>query len=208
MADFSQLLYGEAQPTLAPTGFRTPGQGLPGQIRDKALDRAAELAQKKLDASYEVLNKGSNNLSLLNKFIDLNTQNRTGALYEGSFSSLMPDSFRGDAEKVMQSITSEIAPNKRVEGSGTTSDKDISLYLESLPSISKGGEANRQIRDLYQKQYDRAKAKVDFLQSYYDQYGHLNGAEKIWSTQNPPAQYGKSKSGWSIRPVTSVQSGE
>ena len=70
-----------------------------------------------------------------------------------------------------------------------------------MPNINKGGEANRRIRDLYQQQYDRAKKKVDFLQNYYDQYGHLNGAEKIWSTQNPPAQYGKAKSGWSITPV-------
>lgn len=201
MADYSQLLYGSSPSATAPTGTRLPGQGLPGQLRDKAIDRAAEIAQKKLDASYEVLNKGSYNLSQLNKFIDLNTQNRTGGWHEGFMSSFMPESWRGDAEKVMQSITSDLAPNKRVEGSGTTSDKDIALYLESLPSIGKGGEANRQIRDLYQQQYDRAKAKVDFLQNYYDQYGHLNGAEKIWSTQNPPAQSGKAKSGWSITPV-------
>jgi hypothetical protein len=201
MADYSQLLYGTTESATAPIGTRLPGQGLPGQLRDKAMDRAAELAQKKLDASYEVLNKGSYNLSQLNKFIDLNTQNRTGGIQEGVMSSFMPESWRGDAEKVMQSITSDLAPNKRVEGSGTTSDKDIALYLESLPSIGKGGEANRQIRDLYQKQYDRAKAKVDFLQTYYDQYGHLNGAEKIWSTQNPPAQYGKAKTGFSLRPL-------
>ena len=201
MADYSQLLYGSLPSATAPAGTRLPGQGLPGQLRDKAIDRSAELAQKKLDASYEVLNKGASNLSLLNKFIDLNTQNRTGGVHEGFMSSFMPESWRGDAEKVMQSITAEIAPNKRVEGSGTTSDKDISLYLQSLPNINQGGEANRQIRDLYQKQYDKAKSKVDFLQSYYDQYGHLNGAEKIWSSQNPPTQFGKAKSGWSITPV-------
>lgn len=205
MADYSQLLYGSSPSATAqgvrPTGTRLPGQGLPGQLKDKAIDRAAEFAQKKIDASYEVLNKGAYNLSQLNKFIDLNTQERTGGIHEGFMSSFMPESWRGDPEKVMQSITSDLAPNKRVEGSGTTSDKDIALYLESLPSINKGGEANRQIRDLYQKQYDRAKAKVDFLQNYFDLNGDLNGAEKIWSTQNPPAQYGKAKSGWSIRPV-------
>jgi hypothetical protein len=51
MADFSQLLYGPAPAATAPTGVRTPGQGLPGMLRDKAIDRAAEAAQKKLDAS-------------------------------------------------------------------------------------------------------------------------------------------------------------
>jgi hypothetical protein len=201
MADYSQLLYGTTESATAPTGTRLPGQGLPGQLRDKAIDRADEFARKKLDASYEVLNKGASNLSLLNQFIDLNTQSRTGGVHEGFMSSFMPESWRGTDEKVMQSITADIAPNKRVEGSGTTSDKDISLYLQSLPNINQGGEANRKIRDLYQQQYDKAKRKVDFLQTYYDQYGHLNGSEKIWASQNPPTQGGKVKSGWSIRPV-------
>lgn len=202
MADFSQLLYGSAPIGTAPAGTRTPGQGLPGALRDKAIDRAAEAAQKKLEASYEVLNKGAQNLSLLNKFVDLNTKSRTGAIHEGLMSSLFPDSFRGDDEKVMQSITAEIAPNKRVEGSGTTSDKDISLYLQSLPNISQGGEANRKIRDTYQQQYDRAKAKVDFLQKWYDQNGNLNGAESVWSSKNPPTQAGGNKPGWSIQPIS------
>jgi hypothetical protein len=201
MADFSQLLYGSAPTGMAPAGTRAPGQGLPGALRDRALDRASEAAQKKLEASYEVLNKGAQNLSLLNKFVDLNTKSRTGAIHEGLMSSLFPDSFRGDDEKVMQSITAEIAPNKRVEGSGTTSDRDISLYLQSLPNISQGGEANRKIRDTYQQQYDRAKAKVDFLQKWYDQNGNLNGAESVWSTQNPPKQAGGNKPGWSIQPI-------
>lgn len=202
MADFSQLLYGSTPAATAPTGMRTPGQGLPGALRDKAIDRASDAALKKLDASYEVLNKGAQNLSLLNKFVDLNTKNRTGGFHEGLMSSFFPESFRGTDEKVMQSITSEIAPNKRVEGSGTTSDRDISLYLQSLPNISQGGEANRLIRDNYQQQYNRAKAKVDFLQKWYDQNGNLNGAESVWSSQNPPTQQGATNSGWSIQPIS------
>lgn len=203
MADFSQLLYGPAPAATAPTGVRTPGQGLPGMLRDKAIDRAAEAAQKKLEASYEVLNKGAQNLSLLNKFVDINTRERTGGIHEGLMSSFFPESWRGSEEKVMQSITSEIAPNKRVEGSGTTSDKDITLYLQSLPNINQSGEANRKIRDLYQQQYNRAKAKVDFLQQHFNEHGNLNGADAIWASKNPPTQYGKDTTGWSIQPLNS-----
>jgi hypothetical protein len=201
MADFSQLLYGAAPAATAPQGVRTPGQGLPGALRDKAIDRAAESAQKKLEASYEVLNKGAQNLRLLNQFGELNRQARTGGIHEGLMSSFFPESWRGNEEKVMQSITSEIAPNKRVEGSGTTSDKDISLYLQSLPNINQSGEANRQIRDLYQKQYDRAKAKVDFLQNHFNKYGNLNGADAIWAQNNPPTSTNQDRTGWSIQPL-------
>ena len=105
----------------------------------------------------------------------------------------MPESLRGADEKVMQSITSDLAPKKRIAGSGTTSDKDISLYLQSLPSIEKGGDVNQQIREGYRKQYEKANAKLQFMQNYFDQYGHLNGADAIWQQQNkivnknPPA---------------------
>jgi len=96
----------------------------------------------------------------------------------------MPESLRGTDEKVMQSITADLAPKKRIAGSGTTSDRDIALYLQSLPSIEKGGDVNQQIRENYRKQYEKANAKLQFMQNYFDQYGHLNGADAIWQQQN------------------------
>jgi hypothetical protein len=80
----------------------------------------------------------------------------------------------------MQSITADLAPKKRIAGSGTTSDKDIALYLQSLPSIAQGGDVNQKIREGYQKQFDRVNAKLQFMQGYFDQYGHLNGADVMW----------------------------
>ena len=76
-----------------------------------------------------------------------------------------------------------MAPKKRIAGSGTTSDKDIALYLQSLPDISKGGDVNQQIREGYKKQFDRANTKLQFMQGYFDQYGHLNGADVMWQKE-------------------------
>lgn len=193
MADLSQLLYGTQQAPEAPEGVRTPWQGLPPARADIARQRAAEQAQKYLQDNASVVNQGAEVLNQLEQFGELNRKSRTGALYEGSLASFMPESLRGADEKVMQSITSDLAPKKRIAGSGTTSDRDIALYLQSLPSIEKGGDVNQQIRENYRQQYEKANAKLQFMQNYFDQYGHLNGADALWQQQNkvvnknPPA---------------------
>lgn len=184
MADLSQLLYGNQPAPEAPEGVRTPWQGLPPARADAARQRAAENAQKYLQDNAAVVNQGAEVLNQLEQFGELNRKSRTGALYEGTLSSFMPESLRGADEKVMQSITADLAPKKRIAGSGTTSDRDIALYLQSLPSIEKGGDVNQQIRENYRKQYEKANAKLQFMQNYFDQYGHLNGADAIWQQQN------------------------
>ena len=164
----------------APEGVRTPWQGLPPARADMARQRAFEQAQKYLQENAAVVNQGGEVLSELERFGELNRKSGTGALYEGTLSSFMPESLRGADEKVMQSITADLAPKKRIAGSGTTSDKDIALYLQSLPDISKGGDVNQKIREGYQKQFDRVNTKLQFMQGYFDQYGHLNGADVMW----------------------------
>jgi hypothetical protein len=193
MADLSQFLYAPQQAPEAPEGVRTPWQGLPPARADIARQRAGEQAQKYLQDNASVVNQGAEVLNQLEQFGELNRKSRTGALYEGSLASFMPESLRGADEKVMQSITSDLAPKKRIAGSGTTSDRDIALYLQSLPSIEKGGDVNQQIRENYRQQYEKANAKLQFMQNYFDQYGHLNGADALWQqqnkvvNQNPPA---------------------
>jgi hypothetical protein len=54
------------------------------------------------------------------------------------------------------------------------------MFIKAVPSIDKKGTVNQDIRDNFARQYDRSKAKLNFLQDFYDQYGHLNGAETIW----------------------------
>jgi hypothetical protein len=87
-----------------------------------ARQRAFEQAQKYLQENAAVVNQGGEVLSELERFGELNRKSGTGALYEGTLSSFMPESLRGADEKVMQSITADLAPKKRIAGSGTTSD--------------------------------------------------------------------------------------
>jgi hypothetical protein len=178
MADLSQFLYGQAQQSVAeaPPGIRVPWQGLPPQKADEARLRAAEQARKKIEENAKVVQQGGNILQDMETFGALNRENRTGEWYTG----IQPGFTKGVAEQEMEAITSRLAPGQRIEGSGTTSDRDIAMFIKAVPSIDKKGSVNQSIRDNFAQQYEKSKAKLQFLQDFYDQYGHLNGADTVW----------------------------
>lgn len=178
MADLSQFLYG-TQPLEAPEGVRVPWQGLPPQKADEARLRAGEQARKKIDENAKVVQEGFNVLQNMEKFGALNREAKTGEFYTG----ILPGFLQGSAEQEMEAITSRLAPGQRIEGSGTTSDRDIAMFVKAVPSINKKGDVNQAIRENFAKQYDRSRAKLQFLQDYYDQYGHLNGADTLWEKE-------------------------
>jgi len=164
----------------APAGVRVPWANLPPAKADEARLRAADYARKKLDANAQVVAQQRELMSKLEEFGGLNRESRTGEFYTG----LQPfDWMKGADEQRMESITSKIAPGMRIEGSGTTSDRDIAMYIKSVPNIKLKGEVNRQIRESYQRDYERSLAKLQFLQNYYNTYGHIDGADTIWAKE-------------------------
>jgi hypothetical protein len=163
----------------APEGIRVPWQGLPPRKADEARLRASEQARKKIDENAKVVQQGSIVLQDMETFGALNREARTSEFYTG----IQPGFLKGSAEQEMEAITSRLAPGQRIEGSGTTSDKDIAMFVKAVPSIDKKGDVNQSIRENFTKQYDRSKAKLQYLQNYYDQYGHLNGADTLWEKE-------------------------
>jgi hypothetical protein len=166
-------------PLEAPEGIRVPWQGLPPKRADEARLRASEQARKKIDENAKVVQEGAKVLRDMEEFGALNREARTGEWYTG----IQPSFLQGSAEQKMEAITSKLAPAQRIEGSGTTSDKDIAMFVKAVPSINKKGDVNQSIRENFAKQYDRSRAKLQYLQDYYDQYGHLNGADTLWEKE-------------------------
>lgn len=186
MADLSQFLYAE-KPLEAPQGVRVPWQGLPPARADQMRQKAYEDAQRTIADNANVVSQGADVLNQLETFNEYNKKSATGEFYAG----ILPEFLTGGDEQMMKSITADIAPKKRIAGSGTTSDKDISMYMQSLPSVEKKGTVNQKILENYRTQYDRAEKKLKFLQSYFDQYGHLNGVDAVWAKQNNAGNIGK-----------------
>ena len=161
----------------APEGVRVPWANLPPAKADEARLRAADYARKKLDANSAVVTQGRDILNKMEEFGGLNRQSGTGEFYSG----WLPEWLQGSDEQRMGKIVSKIAPGMRIEGSGTTSDRDISMYVRSVPSLESKGEANRATREAFKADYDRSQAKLQFLNNYYNTYGHLDGADAIWA---------------------------
>jgi len=166
-------------PLEAPEGIRVPWQGLPPKKADEARLRASEQARKKIDENARVVQEGGKVLQDMETFGALNRESKTGEFYTG----IQPGFLQGSDEQKMEAITSRLAPGQRIEGSGTTSDKDIAMFVKAVPSINKKGDVNQSIRENFAKQYNRSKAKLQYLQDYYDQYGHLNGADTLWEKE-------------------------
>ena len=152
---------------------------MPPKKADEARLRASEQARKKIDENARVVQEGGKILQDMETFGALNRKSRTGEFYTG----IQPSFLQGSDEQEMEAITSRLAPGQRIEGSGTTSDRDIAMFVKAVPSINKKGNVNQAIRDNFAKQYDKSKAKLQYLQDYYDQYGHLNGADTLWEKE-------------------------
>lgn len=67
------------------------------------------------------------------------------ANYAASLGIDVQDALQLGSAQAVQSIVARIAPRLRVPGSGTTSDRDLALFLQSLPSLANSPEGNRLI---------------------------------------------------------------
>lgn len=174
----------------APWANRPPKEQLDWQ------QRAYESGQKRLDNMRDIISQGQDVMDQLNAFGEYNKSSRTGAGYE----SWQPEWTKGADEKNMERITSELAPKKRIAGSGTTSDRDMALYIKSLPNISQPGEVNHANRLNYQAQLDNNTAKYSFFQDWINKYQTLDGADNYWIKH-------KKELGWKPVPtITEIQS--
>jgi hypothetical protein len=179
---------------------RAPWNNLtsPKQV-DEAKARAYTDSQKYLEAVNQAVQDGSATQAELQRFLELNRLQATGGIEDRSG---LP-SF--DSEKrEMEAIQARLAPKVREPGSGTTSDRDIGLYLQGLPGIDKPGDVNQNIVNQYKSSYTKAQEKQSFYNAYLQEYGHLNGAaelfEKDYATNHPK------KSTLQTKPKTGKQS--
>lgn len=85
----------------------------------------------------------------------------------------------------MKSISASVAPGLRPPGSGSSSDKDTALYMQSFPNVKNLGTANQAIAERYKQDAVREKARSAFMDTWYGHHGSLLGADqafdKFWT---------------------------
>lgn len=133
--------------------------------------RLAELQAKIADAGQV--------MGDLERFGQINRENSTGSLWQ----QITPDKalFRSGPSMEMASIQSRLAPNQRPVGSGSSSDRDVAMFLRSLPSLENDGNTNRDIRLDYERRYNAAIDKANAMQKHLDQYGNLTDFDSVWA---------------------------
>lgn len=150
--------------------------------------------RKRLADLQSEVSSGGQTMADLEAFGRLNRENSTGSWWQ----QLTPDKpmFRSDGTMQMSAIQSRLAPQQRVAGSGTTSDRDIALYLKSLPSTENTGDVNKGIRMDYERNYNRAIEKANAMKQHLDKYGNLTDFDSQWAQRSAPKNSGGS---WAIQ---------
>jgi len=151
------------------------------------------------DLSGEIANSAPT-MSDLNRFLELNKKTATGSAWE----TMAPDwkVLHGNDINEMRKIQQRLAPNQRGAGAGSSSDTDVRMYLNSLPSAEDKGGVNQSIVDDFSRRYNYAVAKKQFLDNYLQANGNLSGADTQWM-KSP--QYNKFMGG--VNPAKSTISG-
>lgn len=114
-------------------------------------------------------------MSDLNRFLELNKKTSTG----GPWETLAPNAsfLHGNDINEMRKIQQKLAPMQRGEGSGSSSDTDVRMFLNSLPSADDRGGVNKAIVDDYARRYNYGVTKKQFLENYLQNNGNLKGAD-------------------------------
>lgn len=148
--------------------------------KDQAELRMKQYAsgEKRISELGGEISNAAPTMSDLNRFMDLNKRTSTGSAWE----TVAPDwkMLHGNDINEMRKIQQRLAPNQRGAGAGSSSDTDVKMYLNSLPSADDRGGVNQAIIDDYSRRYNYAVAKKQYLDNYLQSRGSLNGADTEW----------------------------
>lgn len=174
----------ESPQPAAPVDRLAPWSNLPPKQADQMRERVYASESKKLDDLREQVAKGRSTMQDLQRFGQLNRDQATGSLSD----KFLPNWTTLDGDKQeMLAIQSRLAPQVRPSGSGSTSDRDMALYLSSLPGIDKSGDVNKAIREQYASNLNAAQKRLSAAEQYLTEHGHLNGFDAAYTRQDQPA---------------------
>jgi len=154
---------------------------MPQKERDKINVTRYDEGRKRLGELDTQISSASSIMDDLEEFGRLNRENSTGSVWQ----QITPDKqmFRSPKSMEMLAIQSRLGPSQRVPNSGSSSDKDVQLFMRGIPSLENEGPVNAGIREDFKRKYDYAIAKRSAMQKHLDKHGNLSGFDKSWAEQ-------------------------
>lgn len=79
--------------------------------------------------------------------------------------------------EIISSIQNRLAPAMRETGSGSSSDRDVAMFLDALPNLMRSPEGNRKVVQHIRSIYERKAQEAAFLRNWFhDKGGDMRGA--------------------------------
>jgi hypothetical protein len=173
-----------ASPSQQPAGTPEPADplapwnGLPPRKADEVKIREGERIRKLLDEERAGLKQDAAALDRMRNFGALNRRTATGDFLSKTVPSVS-SFFSGDKSN-MSAITAALAPREREPGTGASSDRDVAMFVQAVPSIDKEGPVNMAIRDARQAMYNRDSDYLKAKEAYFARLGHITGFDAQW----------------------------
>lgn len=151
--------------------------------------KAAEQTRgaKEIEKDIDAARKEKDAAASAKRFIQLNENTNTGGLVDRVGITRGLQSLGSDYSE-MESITAKLAPAMRVEGSGSTSDFDGKQFERATVGVDKPKATNTNIAKGVIARAQQAEEYADFRQTYLEQNGTLQGADRFWkdyANKNP-----------------------
>jgi len=119
-----------------------------GSNTSKFLEKSDEAAAKRMDEIVTAGQSAPQTLSDMQQLLDLGSQIGTGKEAQvkavlGPYAQSLGINIDGMPEiQAYQAITSRLAPQMRAVGSGSSSDTDVALFMQSLPNLKNTPQGN------------------------------------------------------------------
>lgn len=172
--------YGEPNTSMTESDQTAPWRNvIDPKERDKAKVKYGMEADETLKGLSEDATKAANMNQSLDRFVELNKRNYTGA----GMSIPGVQGLRGtyDAEfQEMKSISDKLTPGMRQGMPGAASDRDVAMFKSATVGVDKLEGANKNVALGLKVANQNLIDRVDFFQTYRAEKGHLNGAEQEW----------------------------
>lgn len=145
-----------------------------GRSRGLTPKEQAELAEAR-EAARNALSV----LPDLERFSQINDNTRSGGLMAVPFVDRVVGAFDPGVAQLNE-ISARLAPAQRQAGSGTMSDRDLALFLQSVPSVQRPEDANDALIERGRAEGRRRQAYADFIDRYAAENGTLSGADELF----------------------------
>lgn len=161
------------------------------KVKQQEIARGAKEVEKDTEAAAQQAQFARD----AQRFLELSKKVKTGGLVDKTGAGQWIASTNPDYAE-MVSITARLAPAQRQPGAGATSDFDAKQFEKATVGVDKPQQTNQNIAQAVIARAQLAQEYADFRQTYLEQNGTLQGADRHWKqyvTQNPifdPAKAG------------------